>query len=229
MPHPRRATPTIAGGEVGEIFTRSSCAPANYSYLGAKPIETVDGDFASVGDLGYVDADGYLFLADRRVDQVITGGANVVPAEVEAVLTQHPGVRDPAVIGLKDDDLGRRVHALIEPANADAPPALEELDAHLRVHLASYKLPRGYEIVAMLRAMRRGRFGGASCGLSVEDSASVLRGSWGRIALVQRCRVGVPFWLCRAALLLEPAFQSGRPPPVAFSARCLRRAPFPLR
>ena len=137
-------------GEVGEIFTRFSGAPANYSYLGAKPIETVDGDFASVGDLGYVDADGYLFLADRRVDQIITGGANVVPAEVEAVLTQHPGVRDAAVIGLKDDDLGRRVHALIEPANADAPPALEELDAHLRLHLASYKLPRGYEIVAML-------------------------------------------------------------------------------
>jgi bile acid-coenzyme A ligase len=110
----------------------------------------VDDVFASVGDLGYVDADGYLFLADRRVDLIITGGANVVPAEVEAILTQHPGMRDAVVIGLKDDDLGRRVHALIEPANADAPPALEELDAHLRLHLASYKLPRGYEIVAML-------------------------------------------------------------------------------
>ena len=58
--------------------------------------------------------------------------------------------RDAAVVGLKDDDLGRRVHALIEPANADAPPAVEELDAHLRLHLASYKLPRGYEIVAQL-------------------------------------------------------------------------------
>jgi long-subunit acyl-CoA synthetase (AMP-forming) len=74
-------------GEVGEIFTRSSRAPANYSYLGAKPIKTVDADYASVGDLGYVDADGYLFLADRRVDQTMTGGANVVPAEVEAILS----------------------------------------------------------------------------------------------------------------------------------------------
>jgi bile acid-coenzyme A ligase len=137
-------------GEVGEIFTRYNGAPAQYSYLGAKPSETVDGDFASVGDLGYVDADGYLFLADRRVDLIITGGANVVPAEVEAVLTAHPGVRDAAVIGLRDDDLGRRVHALIEPANADAPPAHKELDAHLRLHLASYKLPRSYEIVAVL-------------------------------------------------------------------------------
>ena len=141
---------SLPAGEVGEIFSRFSGAPANYSYLGAKPLETVDGDFASVGDLGYVDADGYLFLADRRVDQIITGGANVVPAEVEAILTQLPGVRDAAVIGLQDDDLGRRVHALIEPANADAPPALEELDAHLRLHLASYKLPRGYEIVTTL-------------------------------------------------------------------------------
>ena len=137
-------------GEVGEIFSRFRGAPAQYGYLGAKPLETVDGDLASVGDLGYLDADGYLFLADRRVDLIITGGANVVPAEVEAILTQHPGVRDAAVVGLKDDDLGRRVHALIEPANADAPPAVEELDAHLRLHLASYKLPRGYEFVAQL-------------------------------------------------------------------------------
>ncbi len=140
----------LPAGEVGEIFTRFRGAPAQYSYLGAKALETVDGDFASVGDLGYVDQDGYLFLTDRRVDLIISGGANVVPAEVEAILTQHPSVRDVAVIGLKDDDLGRRVHALIEPANAHAPPTSEELDAHVRRHLASYKAPRGYELVPML-------------------------------------------------------------------------------
>jgi acyl-CoA synthetase (AMP-forming)/AMP-acid ligase II len=90
---------------------------------------------------------------------------------VEAILTQHPDVRDAAVIGLKDDDLGRRVHALIEPANADAPPALEELDAHLRLHLASYKLAaRLRRSWRCCRAMRLGRSGGASCGISVEDS-----------------------------------------------------------
>jgi acyl-CoA synthetase (AMP-forming)/AMP-acid ligase II len=148
VPQPQKAI--ASGGSRQAQADRD--AEANYSYLGAKPIETADGDFASVGDLGYVDADSYLFLADRRVDLTITGGANVVPAEVEAVLTQHPGVRDAAVIGLKDEDLGRRVHALIEPANVDAPPTLEELDAHLRLHLASYKLPRGHEIVAMLTA-----------------------------------------------------------------------------
>jgi bile acid-coenzyme A ligase len=81
----------------------------------------------------------------------------VVPAEVEAVLTQHPGVRDAAVIGLKDEDLGRRVRALIESANVDAPPTQEELDAHLRLHLASYKLPRSYEAVAMLPRDQAGK------------------------------------------------------------------------
>ena len=136
--------------EIGETFRRFQGAPAQYRYLGSKPIETVDGDFASVADLGYLDADGYLFLADRRVDQIITGGANVVPAELETVLTQHSGVRDAAVIGLKDDDLGRRVHALVEPANPDAPPTHEELDAYLRLQLTPYKLPRGYEIVVAL-------------------------------------------------------------------------------
>jgi bile acid-coenzyme A ligase len=140
----------LPAGEVGEIFTRFRGAPAQYSYLGAKSLETVDGDFASVGDLGYLDQDGYLFLADRRVDLIISGGANIVPAEVEAILTLHPSVRDAAVIGLKDDDLGRRVHALIEPASALAPPTANELDAHVRRHLASYKAPRGYEVVAML-------------------------------------------------------------------------------
>ena len=69
------------------------------------------------------------WTAASLASAIITGGANVVAAEVELILTQHPGVRDAAVIGLKDDDLGRRVHALIEPASADAPPALEELGA----------------------------------------------------------------------------------------------------
>jgi len=77
------------------------------------------------------------------------------------------------VVGLKDDDLGRRVHALIEPANADAPPALEELDAHLRLHLASYKLPRGYKIVARLPRDEAGKSGGLSCATIVEVSPAI--------------------------------------------------------
>lgn len=140
----------VAPLEVGEIFTRAFGGPPQYKYLGASQLELIDDDFASVGDLGYLDADGYLYLADRRVDLIITGGANVIPAEVEAILTQHTGVRDAAVIGLKDDDLGRRVHALIEPENFITPPSQEELDCHMRKHLASYKVPRSYEIIEAL-------------------------------------------------------------------------------
>jgi bile acid-coenzyme A ligase len=143
----RREVPAM---EVGEVFTRAFGGPPQYRYLGSSPLETDEANFASVGDLGYVDADGYLFLADRRVDLIISGGANVIPAEVEAALTQHAGVRDAAVIGLKDEDLGRRVHALIELTAGGAAPSQDDLDAHMRQHLASYKLPRSYEIIEAL-------------------------------------------------------------------------------
>jgi bile acid-coenzyme A ligase len=139
----------LPAGEVGEIYTRFNGDPPQYLYLGAAPLDTIDGGFASVGDLGYLDSDGYLFLADRRMDLIISGGANIYPAEVEAVLTQFNGVADAAVIGLKDEDLGRRVHALIEPS-AGSHLCQTALDAHLRNYLARYKVPRTYEIVEHL-------------------------------------------------------------------------------
>ena len=137
-------------GEVGEVFSRFAGGPAQYRYLGAAALETVGDGFSSVGDLGYLDAEGYLYLADRRVDLIISGGANVVPAEVESVLTQHPAVRDAAVIGLRDDDLGRRVHAIVELAAGIDATVLPELDRHMRTLLAGYKVPRNYEVVAAL-------------------------------------------------------------------------------
>jgi bile acid-coenzyme A ligase len=137
-------------GEVGEVFSRFAGGPAQYRYLGATALETVGGDFTSVGDLGCLDAEGYLYLADRRVDLVITGGANVVPAEVESALTQHPAVRDAAVIGLKDDDLGRRVHAIVELSPGIDESFLPELDLHMRKLLAGYKVPRSYEVIPAL-------------------------------------------------------------------------------
>jgi len=142
----RREVPT---GEVGEVFSRFVGGPPQSVYIGAKNLEDIGDHYTSVGDLGHVDADGYLFLADRRVDLIITGGANVVPAEVEAALTQHPDVRDAAVVGLKDEDLGRRVHAIVELAPSATTP-LEELDRHVRALIASYKVPRSYERVPAL-------------------------------------------------------------------------------
>ena len=92
-------------------------------YRGSAPLEALNEGFTSVGDLGWLDDEGYLYLADRRTDLIISGGANIFPAEIEAVISQHPDVRDVAVIGLKDDDLGRRVHAVVEATSADGPTA----------------------------------------------------------------------------------------------------------
>ena len=91
-------------------------------YLGDAPqLRTTDDGFQTVGDMGYLDDDGYLYIVDRRVDMIITGGANVFPAEVEAALIDHPKIADVVVIGLKDDEWGRRVHAIVEPADPADP------------------------------------------------------------------------------------------------------------
>lgn len=137
-------------GQVGEIFSRFGGQAPQYRYVGASGLEGLDGGFASVGDLGWLDEEGYLFLADRRVDLIISGGANIYPAEIEATLTALPGVRDAAVIGLKDEDLGRRVHAIVEPAGDGTALTVAELETQLRRQLAGPKLPRSYEIVSSL-------------------------------------------------------------------------------
>src|SRR5690606_23423588 len=116
-------------------------------YIGSPPAKSTPDGFTSVGDLGWVDEDGYLYLADRRVDLIITGGANVYPAEVEAPLSQHPEVVDVVVIGVPDEDWGRRVHAIVHPRDPDNPPAVSGLDAWVRQHLSSYKVPKSYEFL----------------------------------------------------------------------------------
>ena len=130
-------------GEVGEVFMLPPDGPGStYRYVGAEPRRTEDG-WDSIGDLGWLDEDGYLFLADRRADLILSGGSNVYPAEVEAALDEHPAVRTSCVIGLPDDDLGERVHAIVD---AVAPVTEEELRAHLAERLVPYKLPRSIEL-----------------------------------------------------------------------------------
>ncbi|MEK9808683.1 MAG: AMP-binding protein, partial [Halieaceae bacterium] len=90
-------------GEVGEIFTRMAGAEPPCEYRGAQSLHSINDGFTSVGDLGWLDEEGYLYLADRRTDLIISGGANIYPAEVEAVISQHPKVKDVAVVGLKDE------------------------------------------------------------------------------------------------------------------------------
>jgi bile acid-coenzyme A ligase len=132
-------------GETGEIFMRRPAgAPPSYRYLGAEP-RTLPGGWESLGDIGWFDADGYLYLADRRTDMILVGGSNVYPAEIEAALDEHPLVQSSAVIGLPDEDLGNRIHAIVQPR-----PGLAEADlrAHLAARLVTYKQPRSFEFVA---------------------------------------------------------------------------------
>ncbi|MFJ3779741.1 class I adenylate-forming enzyme family protein [Streptomyces sp. NPDC090075] len=134
-------------GELGEIFLRSP-SPAGYRYLGTVPqLRTTEDGFQTAGDMGHLDGSGYLYLADRRVDMVVTGGANVFPAEVEAALIDHPGIADVVVVGLRDPAWGRRVHAIIEPADPAAPPEEREIIGYAKSRLAAYKVPKTIEIV----------------------------------------------------------------------------------
>jgi bile acid-coenzyme A ligase len=103
-----------------------------------------------VGDLGWLDEERYLFIADRRVDMIVSGGANVYPAEVEAALSEHDQVTDAAVIGLPDDEWGHRVHAVFQPANRESPASVEDLRDHCRARLAPYKVPKTFEAVDSL-------------------------------------------------------------------------------
>jgi bile acid-coenzyme A ligase len=137
----------VPTGEIGEIFLRAPLYGGS-TYLGQAPQlrETPDG-FRTVGDMGYVDEDGYLYVADRRVDMIISGGANVFPAEVEKALIDHPKIADVVVVGLRDDQWGRRVHAIIEPSDPAAPPTNEEIIAYAKSRLAAYKVPKTIELV----------------------------------------------------------------------------------
>ncbi len=121
-----------------------------YEYLGGGATKPTPDGFESVGDLGFVDDAGYLYPADRRTDLIITGGANVYPAEVESALHDHPLVRDVAVIGLPDPEWGKRVHAIIELVPGAAAPTTETLEAHCRERLAGYKRPKSFEFVDRL-------------------------------------------------------------------------------
>jgi bile acid-coenzyme A ligase len=140
----------VPTGEVGEIYMRPHAPGPTYEYRGAAPVRTSPEGYMTVGDMGWVDEAGYLFLADRRVDMIISGGANIYPAEVEAALTEHPQVADVAVIGIPDEEWGKRVHAVVQPVDAAQAPSAAELDAHVRRRIASYKVPRSYELVPYL-------------------------------------------------------------------------------
>jgi long-chain acyl-CoA synthetase len=140
----------VKQGEVGEIYVRGPhLAEFTYNNDDAKRREIALGDLVTVGDVGYQDADGYVFLCDRKRDMIISGGVNIYPAEIESMLIQMPGVRDCAVFGIPDEEFGEQICAHVEP-QAGAAIDATAVRGYLARHLARYKVPKVVEFSAAL-------------------------------------------------------------------------------
>jgi bile acid-coenzyme A ligase len=155
----------VPRGEVGEIFVKplvGTVDPAT-KYIGSNLRMKSHEDYVSFGDLGHLDDEGYLYVAGRTDDLIITGGANVYPDEIEILVRRLPGVADCVVVGLPHADLGQAVHAVISLADGAAPFEIDELRTTLRGQLSPYKMPRSLELVAEIQRtdagkIRRSRF-----------------------------------------------------------------------
>ncbi len=133
----------------GEVFVRSRGAFDTYYKNDASYAGSSRGDFHTVGDIGYFDDEGYLYICDRKTDMIISGGMNIYPAEIEAALDQHPQIYDVAVFGIPSDDWGEVVHATIVRTPGSSVTG-EEVMAFAREHLASYKVLRSVDFTAEL-------------------------------------------------------------------------------
>ena len=132
-------------GEDGEIFMRRDAhGTETYRYRGATA-RRLPGGWESLGDIGRFDEDGFLYITDRRGDMIVSGGANVYPAEVENALSEHPDVASCAVVGVPDADRGRSVHAVVQ---LRAEVAEDVLVDFLATRIARYKIPRSFEFVS---------------------------------------------------------------------------------
>ena len=133
-------------GEVGAIYFKTMLGPPNY-FKDARKSEAVRrGEYFTLGDVGYVDPDGWLYLVDRKADMLVSGGVNIYPAEIEAVLLQHPAVTDVAVFGVPNVEWGEEVKAVIETATENPDDMLRaNILAFCEGKLARYKIPRSIE------------------------------------------------------------------------------------
>jgi acyl-CoA synthetase (AMP-forming)/AMP-acid ligase II len=165
----------LPAGEVGQIWFEGASA---FEYYGdpAKTAEAFDAHgWATLGDVGYLDEDGYLYLTDRVSHMIISGGVNIYPQEIEDVLVLHDAVADVGVIGVPDADMGESVLAVVQPADpeADTKTVAAELDRFCRERLAGFKCPRAYRFAdelprlptgKLLKRKLREEHGGSSAG-----------------------------------------------------------------
>jgi acyl-CoA synthetase (AMP-forming)/AMP-acid ligase II len=146
-------------GEAGTIWSEGELG-FEYRNDPEKTAEAVNEfGYKTVGDIGYVDDDGYLYLTDRKAHMIIAGGVNIYPQEAENVLVTHPKVLDVAVIGVPDDDLGEQVKAVVQPIewNDAGPELAQELIEYCRSHLAHYKCPRSVDFERELPRLDTGK------------------------------------------------------------------------
>ena len=143
----------LAPGEVGLVFLRTQPA-TRFDYYGDadKTAGAYRGDYFTLGDMGYMDSEGYLYLTDRSANLIISGGVNIYPAEIDAILLEHPAVGDVATIGVPDEEWGESVKAVVQLADGIEPSAelASELLAFCRDRLAHFKCPRSIDFTPQL-------------------------------------------------------------------------------
>jgi long-chain acyl-CoA synthetase len=142
----------LPAGQQGTVYMKLADT-ARFEYKGDEQktkknrAQVGDAVYFTVGDVGYLNEEGYLFLCDRKIDMIISGGANIYPAEIENVLLMHPKVGDAAVFGIPHEEWGEEVKAVVEPAAGAVPgeALTEEILAFCRERLAKFKLPKSVD------------------------------------------------------------------------------------
>jgi long-chain acyl-CoA synthetase len=150
----------LPAGEVGTVWLRALPA-TRFQYFkdDDETAKSYRGEYFTLGDIGYLDEDGFLFLTDRSANLIISGGVNVYPAEIDAVLLEHPAVADAAAIGVPNEEWGEEVKAVVQlkPGIAASDELAEQLLAHCRARLAHYKCPRSIDFTDALPRLDNGK------------------------------------------------------------------------
>ncbi|GAB3374967.1 acyl-CoA synthetase [Amycolatopsis echigonensis] len=142
----------VPTGETGVVYMKMGDSKFEYHKDKAKTEKARVGDLFTLGDVGHLDEDGYLFLHDRKADMIISGGVNIYPAEIEGELVMHPKVADVAVFGIPHEDWGEEIKAVVQPAEGveGSPELTAELLAYAETRLARFKLPKSVDYLAEL-------------------------------------------------------------------------------
>lgn len=144
----------LAPFEIGNIFMSPPAGHFYTEYINEKPLDTKGDNFRSVGDMGYVDNENYLYFSDRRCDMIVTGGENVFAAEVENALLRNLHVLDAVIVGIPDPEWGRRIHAVLE---TDGELDVASIKEFLKNYLVPYKIPKTFEIVKRIPRLDNGK------------------------------------------------------------------------